>query len=69
MLQTDSETMPVRICGVRTFIVVDKVVVIKIGNLFAFLLDVSLVVVLEVVATKVHLAVEQACVSVQTAHP
>ena len=69
MLKTDSETVAVGVCRVRSLVVVDEIVVIKIGDLPAFLLDVSLIVVVEVVASKIHLAVKQGCVAVHTTHP
>jgi len=69
MLQTDSETMTVRVGCVGTFIIIDEIVVVKVGDLLTLLLNVGLVVVIQVVATEIHLAVEQGSVAVQTSHP
>ena len=43
--------------------------VVKVGDLLTLLLNVGLVVVIQVVATEIHLAVEQGSVAVQTTHP
>ena len=69
MLKTDSETMAVGVGRVGSLVVVDKIVVIKIGDLPAFFLHISLVVIVEVIAAQIHLAVEQRRVTVQTSHP
>ena len=69
MLKTDSETMAVGVGRVGSLVVVDKIVVIKIGDLPAFFLHISLVVIVEVIAAQIHLAVEQGSVAVQTTHP
>ena len=69
MLKTDSETMTVGVGRVGSLVVVDKIVVIKIGDLPAFFLHISLVVIVEVIAAQIHLAVEQGSVAVQTTHP
>ena len=69
MLKTDSETMTVGVGRVGSLVVVDKIVVIKIGDLPAFFLHISLVVIVEVIAAQIHLAVEQGSVAVQTSHP
>ncbi len=52
VLKTDSEMMTVRVGCVGTFIIIDEIVVVKVGDLLTLLLNVGLVVVIQIVATE-----------------